>query len=274
MSKRGFGGGVWCVVGDFNAMRRSEERRGIGTLAPSSPSMEMREFDHFITSMGLEDIHTVGGNFTWFHSNGITMSRIDRVLVSEEWTSLWGAHFARVLPRDVSDHCPLLLKCSSIVSRPKPFRFCNHWLIHNGFKELVETFWRSLNVEGWMGYVLKEKLKLLKVHIKEWSIVEYGKVEETIRILILKIRAMDVRGEQGLLTTIEVEERRKPFGDLWRMLKSRDVLLAQKSRVKWLKEGDTNSKYFHGCLKSRQRRNAISCLKVGDRWLLTLPWKL
>jgi hypothetical protein len=31
-----------------------------------------------------------------------------------------------------------------------------------------------------MGYVLKEKLKLLKGVIKEWNTVEYGRWEETI----------------------------------------------------------------------------------------------
>ncbi|GAU26515.1 hypothetical protein TSUD_361480 [Trifolium subterraneum] len=28
-----------------------------------------------------------------------------------------------------------------------------------------------------------------------------------------------------------------------------------------------NSKYFHGCVKNRERRNSISCLYVGDRWV-------
>jgi hypothetical protein len=29
MSKRGFGGDVWCVVGDFNSIREPEDRRGV-----------------------------------------------------------------------------------------------------------------------------------------------------------------------------------------------------------------------------------------------------
>jgi hypothetical protein len=118
-----------------------------------------------------------------------------------------------------------------------------------------------------MGYVLKEKLKILKTSIKGWNKVEFGKMEESIRCLISSIRIMDLKGEQGLLETVEVEERKKLFCDLWRLLKSKETLLFQRSSTKWLQDGDTNSKYFHGCVKSRERRKTISCLRVGERWL-------
>jgi hypothetical protein len=134
---------------------------------------------------------------------------------------------------------------------------------------MVEGYWNSLNMEGWMGYILKEKLKFLKTHIREWSKVEYGNMDDNIRSLVSSIREKDLRGEQGLLTSSEVEERKKLFGDWWRILKSKDVLMAQRSRVKWLKDGDTNSKYFHGCLKARERRNNITCLRVRERWIDT-----
>jgi hypothetical protein len=267
MSRCGFGDGAWCLVGDFNAVRRREERRGIGsTISPSLP-VEMREFNNFIVNLNVEDVHMLGGSFTWFHPNGVTMSRLDRVLVSEEWNSSWGVQTLRILPRDISDHCPLILKNSVIDVRPKPFRFCNHWLMHKDFKGLVEEWWGSYNLEGWMGYVLKEKLKLLKTSIKGWNKVEFGKMDENIRGLISNIRIMDLKGEQGLLFPTEVEERRKHFIELWRLLKCKEALLVQRSRAKWLQDGDTNSKYFHGCVKSRERRKTISCLRVGERWL-------
>ncbi|MCH79506.1 LINE-1 reverse transcriptase like [Trifolium medium] len=208
MSKRGFGDGLWCVVGDFNAVRRREERRGIGLLTPSLCSVERREFNSFLISLNLEDLNPVGGAFTWFHSNGVAMSRLDRMLVSEAWSSLWGNLTLRVLPRDVSDHCPLLLKSSNIVSGPKPFRFCNHWLSHLDFKKVVEECWGSKKFSGWMGYILKEKLKALKVSIKEWNRVEFGRLEESIGLIIANIKSLDSRGEIGLLSSLE---RKKEF---------------------------------------------------------------
>jgi hypothetical protein len=37
--------------------------------------------------------------------------------------------------------------------------------------------------------------------------------------------------------------------------------------VKWVKEGDSNSKFFHESLKSRRRRNNLVALKDGDHWI-------
>jgi hypothetical protein len=41
------------------------------------------------------------------------------------------------LPRDVSDHCPLVLKAYFIDWGPKPFRFDNHWLVNSKLKGVV-----------------------------------------------------------------------------------------------------------------------------------------
>ena len=84
------------------------------------------------------------------------------MLVSEERELVWGEVSLWALPRDVSDHCPLILKEGGWDWGPKPFRFNNHWLENGSFRGVVEGCWREQRVEGWMGYVLKEKLKGLK----------------------------------------------------------------------------------------------------------------
>lgn len=98
------------MMGDFNSVRARDERRGVQEVEPSGYRREMRLFNDFFDKVELEDKNTLGRKFTWFHSNGVAMSRIDRVLVSEDWELVWGSPSLGVLPRDVSDHCPLLLK--------------------------------------------------------------------------------------------------------------------------------------------------------------------
>jgi hypothetical protein len=82
MSKEGFGGDAWCVLGDFNAILHRDERRWLNQSSPSNLTTEIVEFSDFVTKMELLDLPVLGRKFTWFHSNGTSMSRIDRSFVS------------------------------------------------------------------------------------------------------------------------------------------------------------------------------------------------
>jgi exonuclease III len=113
MSKLGFGDGLWCVLRDFNSVRDSSERRGLCAPLVNSNNGEMFEFVDFLDELDLVDLPLIGRSFTWFHPNGITMSRLDRILISSSWCDAWGDPSARVLERDVSDHCPIVLRYGS-----------------------------------------------------------------------------------------------------------------------------------------------------------------
>ena len=77
---------LWCFCGDFNAIRSQTERQGANKGDFTS---EVKGFNEFIESNLLLDLPIVGKKFTWFRSNGTTKSRIDRVLVFEEWLQCW-----------------------------------------------------------------------------------------------------------------------------------------------------------------------------------------
>lgn len=147
------------MVGDFNVVRKRDERRGVNGEASSAQVLEMFLFNNFLGEMELEDLNVLGRRFTWYHPNGRSMSCIDRMLISEEWAHVWGENSLWVLPRDVSDHCPLMLKNEGWSWGPTLFRFNNILLQHREFKGVVEDAWRNQNVTGWMSFVLKEKLK-------------------------------------------------------------------------------------------------------------------
>jgi hypothetical protein len=267
MSKRGFGEGLWCIMGDFNSVRECDERRGLGGVSSGGLSSEMTAFNSFLVDLELVDMPLVGRAFTWFHPNGVTMSRLDRLLISNSWFDVWGSPNVWVLTRDVADHCPLLLKYSSSDWGPKPFRFNNFWLQNSTFKDIVLNTWRAQEVEGWMGFVLKERLKGLKMAIKEWNVATYKRSENEKQKLIDDILALDIKSETVGLVNEEVVRRKILFDELWLVLKSVDAMIFQRSRSKWLKEGDTNSRYFHGCIKSRSRKNNLVALRTSSGWV-------
>ncbi|KAK2372487.1 hypothetical protein QL285_073613 [Trifolium repens] len=263
MTRQGFGDMVWCIVGDFNSVVEASERRGVG----SGGGREMEDFRAFIREMEVVDMPLLGRQFTWFHSNGFNMSRLDRFLLSTDWMALWGRPEVWVLARDVSDHCPLILKYNNDDWGPKPFRFNNYWLQNKNFKNLVVETWNSQHFTGWMGFVLKERLKGLKGVIKAWSKEVYGKPEEKKNSLVDQINALDLKSVSIDLSLEEVARRKLLFDELWVVLKCIDASIFQRSRSKWLREGDSNTKYFHACVKGRRRTNTISALNTPLGWV-------
>jgi len=116
---------VWCVVGDFNSIRRKEEKKSV--VSVSNCSRETRGFNSFMENSELFDIPMIGIKFTWYTANETIKSRIDRILVSREWVEVWPNSKQFVLTRSVFDHCALVLKVSSVDWGPKPLRSLDVW---------------------------------------------------------------------------------------------------------------------------------------------------
>ncbi|GKV36495.1 hypothetical protein SLEP1_g44621 [Rubroshorea leprosula] len=224
-------------MGDFNAVRNEQERKG-----GMSIKREMPEFDDFINECGLVDLPLIGRKFTWYHSNGASMSRLDRFLLSEEWCLNWENVKQWGLNRSLSDHCPIVLKNQITDWGPKPFRFFDAWLELPQFKGIVSDIWKSTVVNGWNGYRLKEKLKETKKVLKVWSKNMISEIDLGIQKSIDSIASID---------------KKRMKESMWR----------QKARKTWISEGDANTKFFHRCVKGRRRKNDISSILVGNQRL-------
>ncbi|KAL8516077.1 hypothetical protein ACS0TY_014670 [Phlomoides rotata] len=166
-----------CVIGDFNSIRRESERRGICIV---SGMRDMEIFDGFMRNTGLLYMQLHGRSFTWYKADGTCKSRIDRAMINSEWVSKWPNSYLKGLRRTLSDHCPIMLEIKVKDWGPKPFRSLNAWFSFPGFKEYVAERWNSYEIDGWGGYVLKEKLKRLKDDLKQWNKEVFGTMERKI----------------------------------------------------------------------------------------------
>jgi hypothetical protein len=78
---------------------------------------------------------------------------------------------------------------------------------------------------------------------------------------------LELKCENEGLDEAELLVRKEKFNILWMLLKSKDSMEFQKSRSRWLKEGDVNSSFFLACVKCRKKSNSIVALKKGSSWL-------
>jgi hypothetical protein len=70
-----------CVCGDFNVVRSTEERQ---STSNGQRPLDQIAFNRFIEDNFLVDLPLCGRMFTWYRGDGLSMSRLDRFLLSEE----------------------------------------------------------------------------------------------------------------------------------------------------------------------------------------------
>jgi len=64
-------------------------------------------------------------------------------------------------------------------------------------------------------------------------------------LVIKEMGELDRRAELWLLTNPEIQKWKISTEELWNISRRHESLLYKKSRVRWLKEEDENSKFFH-----------------------------
>eukprot|EP00253_Pinus_taeda_P012127 PITA_12127 len=104
----------------------------------------------------------------------------------------------------------------------------------------------------------QKKLKMLKVEIKRWNTNTFGHILKEKEQIIEGIK----QTQQKIILEGRSEELAQKEQDMENKLlareKQEEVLWRQKSRIRWLKEGEKNTKFFHKSTVQRRMRNHIS----------------
>ena len=175
----------------------------------------------------------------------------------------WPNCFQLATSRGLSDHCALVLAIDDENWGPRPLRMLKCWETLPGYHNFFREKWEAFQLEGWGGFVFKEKLKLLKLALKEWHQRHTQNLPTRISTLKDKIATLDMKGETDELCDDEIEELHGFSEELFSLSRINSSICWQQSRTQWLRDGDANSKFFHGIMSSRRRRNSIPFFLVN-----------
>ena len=172
---------------------------------------------------------------------------------SNEWECTFPQSRQEALPRWASDHNPISLDTNPFKWGPTPFRFENMWLLHPEFKERFRGWWQECQEIGWEGHRFMRKLQFIKAKLKAWNRDVFGDLKEEKNNILLDISRIDSVEQEGNLTHDLYLLRASTKRELETLLLKEEVHWKQKSRVKWIRERDCNSKFFHRVANGRQR---------------------
>ena len=127
----------------------------------------MNSFSDWINSHSLVDLRLGGAFFTWSnHQSPPSISRLDIFLVLPKWLGLYSEVCELALPKPALDHCPILLDSKPDRWGAAPFHFELYWFENKVFVTLIKDWRKEIRVDGWAGFRLGLKLKMLKGKIR------------------------------------------------------------------------------------------------------------
>ena len=159
------------------------------------------------------------------------------------------------------------MRAKNIDWGPKPFRVFDCWLKDKSFDRIVKECWTNTQPRGWGGYALKVKIKKLKEVLKVWNKEQYGDKLKKVQRIEADLNNLQDASTNRQLTSHELLTRRKLQEDLWLAAQSHESLMKQKARVKWIKEGDCNTCYFHLLMNSKRINNEVKGVLIDGSWV-------
>lgn len=248
----------WAILGDFNDILNPKEKRG----GNPQPRWLIQGFKEAVEFCGLRDLGLQGHQFTWERLRGTPAwieEKLDCVLVTDSRLELFENAKAISVVASQSDHLPILF-CPAISAArhvKRKFKFENAWLKENQCREIVIQSWAST-----YGHHLLERVERCGKAMWQWG-KELSKGFKP-KIEFWKYRMERSRNRRDRFGIVMFSEAQKQY---LKALEQENSFWKQRSKVFWLKEGDTNSRFFHNAVRRRKRNNRIFRLrdKEGKR---------
>lgn len=254
----------WILLGDFNQIAAISEHFSIIHSPYSLRGME--DFQTCIRDNQLADLPRRGVFYTWSNhqQDNPIIRKLDRAMANGEWFSIFPSALAVFDPPGDSDHAPCII---SIDNQPagsrKCFKYFSFLSSHPSYLTALSAAWDGSIVVGSPMFILGELLKAAKSCCRTLNRQGFSNIQQRTDQALARLEELQI----ALLTS--------PSDSLFRQehvaRKKWDFFAAalesfyrQKSRIRWLHEGDANTRFFHRAVIAHQANNLIKYLRGDD----------
>jgi len=135
-----------------------------------------------------------GPIFTWkkrIHTH-LIYEQLDKAIGRNDWVNMYLDSFVTHESFSCSDHCPIILSDSTPSLQRKKFscRFQNYWCQFYQLDPIIRKQW-SIQPQGTKMFILTQKLKHTKQHLKEWSRKFLGNNHQRLSLNAQKIQMVE-----------------------------------------------------------------------------------
>ncbi|XP_020685645.1 uncharacterized protein LOC110101890 [Dendrobium catenatum] len=205
------------------------------------------------------EVGFIGPRYTWCNNKvggGRILERLDRCILNSLAINKIQIAVVRHLARVASDRSPIVLKIYDSVSKGRRcIKFEDAWLSYKAAAHIVSNRWKKPFLGDDIVVLNKKCIRTLK-DLFYWS----------------KARLKDFSNEKDRLKAKIVQIQEEETTDSWLnedklwMLKAKvkelNVILnclntwwKQRAKVKWIEDGDSNTKIFHSFANARRNVN-------------------
>ena len=95
------------------------------------------------------------------------------------------------------------------------------------------------------------KLQFIKAKLKYWNKNTFGMLKESKKTILDEIDNIDANDQEGALSSALGAQRVVRKWELEKIILREEIRWRQKTKIKWVKDGDCNSKLFHKVANGR-----------------------
>ncbi|XP_020253912.1 uncharacterized protein LOC109830973 [Asparagus officinalis] len=249
----------WLLCGDFNAIISNEDKIG-GSMLTNSDIVDFRTF---INDCQLDHLKTIGCFYTWSnkqdHSSRI-WSRLDRVLINDNWIQSYNSSQVEFLVPKISDHSPGLITVSEECSQgKKPFKIFQMWTMHDCFLPTVSNAWQQ-RIKVCAMFSVCSKLKNLKIALKDINRRFFYNISEQVHHAQQALEDVQKELQVDPMSSVLIEQEKKCISK-YNTLKDCELsFFKQKARIDWSIQGDRCTEFFHSMIKANRHHNRVMLL--------------